>query len=148
MSKAASRNVEVPKRIHVLGSGRHEEGVAGGAVIPGEVVSLATTNKYVRHATAGAYCEKTFAIEDALQGRPISTAYALDERLSFVVASPGDVVFGWLKGAENATRGALLASAGDGTLRVKQAADIAIAIAMDPLNLTALPAARLKVRIL
>jgi len=67
-----------------------------------------------------------------LQGRTIDTAYAQDELVSFVIASPGDVVYAFLSGGENVNPGALLNSNGDGTLQA--GTTNALAIALEPVN--------------
>lgn len=106
-------------RIHLIGSGRLEEDIAGAALTPGHLIeayNASGTKKVRKHSTEGGYAERGFALEDALQGREIDTAYAADERVSYVLAAPGDVVYAYLKAGENVAIGAKLISAGDGTL--------------------------------
>jgi hypothetical protein len=130
-----------PHRIHLLGDGRHEEGIASGVIRPGDL--LAVTNddasaprlKYIRHADAGGVAERAFALEDALQGRSIDTNYADGEVVSLVLAEPGDVVFATLAVGENVETGDALTSNGDGTLKVSSS-DAPIAIALEAMDLS------------
>ncbi len=63
---------EAPKRIHLLGDGRHEEAVAGGTIRPGDLIKLNSDGEVVVHGSAGGNAEALFALEDALQGKEIS----------------------------------------------------------------------------
>ena len=139
-----------PKRIHLLGSGRTEEGVAAGAITPGHLLTRNSSGNLIKHATAGGWAEKQFAVEDALQGRTIADAYASAERVTTVLASPGDVVYAWLSGGEVVTQDEFLTSNGDGTLKVAGSTDIRIAVPLE--NVDASDSAdvdeRIRVRIL
>lgn len=95
--------------------GRKEEALAGGAITPGMLVELNSAGKVIAHNSEGAVHERMFAEEDALQGRTIATAYALNELVQLWLAQPGDEVNAWLKAGENVAKGAILISAGDGT---------------------------------
>lgn len=139
---------EVPKRIHLLGDGRHEEAVAGGTIRPGDLIKLNSDGEVVVHATAAGNAERLFALEDALQGKEISESYANDDVVGFVVASPGDVVYAYLSWGENVAKGDLLESNGDGALR-KWTSGKVIAVSLDTLNLSDSESAdeRLRVRV-
>jgi len=126
---------EVPKRIHLLGDGRHEEFVAAGVVRPGDLIKMDSDGKVVKHASAGGYAERLFALEDALQGKEIGDSYAADDVVGAVVAQPGDVVYAWLSWGENVTKGDTLVSNGDGALKKLSSTDKPIAIALETLNL-------------
>jgi hypothetical protein len=141
---------EVPKRIHLLGDGRHEEIVAAGAIRPGALLVLTTAGKVTEHATAGGYAERLFALEDALQGKEISESYAADDVVGIVVAQPGDVVYAYLSWGEDVETGELLTSNGDGALKVATGSDKPIAVALEDLDLSDSESAdeRLRVRIL
>lgn len=142
---------ELPKRILLIADDdyRHEEALAGGAITPGHLIALASTGKVVVHPTAGGAAERAFALEDALQGRSISTAYSADELVSFAICEPGDVVYAFLVNGENASIGSKLSSNGDGTLQVAAGVEIVVAISLEALNLSDSEhaPARLKVRI-
>lgn len=139
-----------PKRIHLLGDGRHEEAVAAGAITPGMLITQDNAGKVVAHGTAGGWAEKNFAVEDALQGKTIDDAYASGDRVSSVLCKPGDVVLAWLSGGENADTSEFLTSNGDGTLKVATSTDIRIAVPLE--NVDASDSAdvneRIRVRIL
>jgi len=127
---------EKPKRIHLLGDGRHEEAVAAAGITPGHLIALNSDGKVVVHPTSGGYAETAFALEDALQGRTIDKAYVADEVVSYVLAEGGDVVYAWLNVGENVAIGDLLSSNGDGTLEKVSGAEIPLAIALETLNLS------------
>lgn len=142
--------MEAPKRIHLLGDGRHEEGVAGGTVKPGHLVALNSDGEIVVHPTSGGPAEALFALEDALQGRTIDTAYAADDVVAIVVAEKGDVVYAWLNVGESVAKGDYLVSNGDGTLQKRSSSEIAVAVSLDTLNLSDSEHApeRIRVRVL
>lgn len=123
-----------PTRIHLLGSGRQEEFTAGGAITPGHLIKVNSANAAVVHATDGGYAEKIFAVEDALQGNPITTAYASGDKVSAIIAAPGDVIYAWLAGGETAVIGSLLSSNGDGTLAVEGASGVVLAVAIEAVD--------------
>jgi hypothetical protein len=88
-----------------------------------------------------------------LQGRTIDDAYAIGERVFYVIANKGDVVQAWLSGGEAANVGDNLISNGDGTLQVEAGSDagqarIAVAVeAVDQSNSDDTDS-RIKVRVL
>jgi len=127
-----SEIVQYPKRIHLLGDGRHEEHTAGGAITPGMLVALNSVGHVVAHPGAAGPAEKAFALEDALQGRTIETAYAEGELVGIVMCNSGDVVYAFLSGGENVNPGAYLNSNGDGSLQA--GTTNAIAVALEPVN--------------
>jgi hypothetical protein len=143
---------ELPKRIHLLGSGRHEEGIAAGAIKPGMLIAITsavtTPNTVTPHATSGGYAERNYALEDALQGRTIADAYKATEIVAFVSAEPGDVVYAWLNNGENVSSGDLLQSGGDGTL-IKRTSGVAVAVALEAVHADdSVDDARIKARVL
>ena len=139
-----------PKRIHLLGSGRHEEGVAGATITPGMLIDTGAAGTLAPHASAGGVAEKAFAIEDALQGKTINDNYASGSRVSYVLAAPGDVVYGWLASGEKTTTASFLTSNGDGTLKVAGGTDVRVAKALEALDLedSFAPDTRIRIRVL
>lgn len=127
----------------------YNEARAAGAITPGHLIKHDANNKVVVHATAGGAAEKLFATEDVniLRGKTIDDAFATNDLVSYIPADNGDEIYAWLKGAQNVAAGDLLASAGDGTLQAV-GAGVAIAVANEALNLTALPAARIRIRVM
>ena len=139
-----------PKRIHLRGSGIQEEAIAASAIRPGDLIDVDTNGKVAKHASAGGWAEKAFALEDALQGKDIDQNYAADDRVSFVIAHPGDIVLAWLSGGETATKGSYLTSNGDGSLKVASSTDVRVAKALEAVDASdsADVDERIKVRIL
>lgn len=139
-----------PKRIHLLGDGRHEEDVAAATITPGMLIDKDTNGAVIPHGTAGGAAEKAFALEDALQGRSIATNYASGERVSYVLANSGDVVYAWLAAGETATKASFLTSNGDGTLKVATSTDTRLAKSMEAVDQSDSSDgdARIKVRVL
>ena len=98
--------------------GRKDEAVAGAAGIkPGMLVKLNSTNQVVVHPTADGFAARKIVLEDALQGKTVSDAYASGDRVSFIHANPTSKLNLLCKHGSNYTVGTLLASAGDGTFQ-------------------------------
>jgi hypothetical protein len=135
----------------LIGQGRVEQGLAGAALVPGKLVSLNSAGKYVTHGTSGGVAEKVFVTEAALVGKGLNdTSYGVDEVVALYLGGPGDEVRAFLNPGQNASVGALLASAGNGNLKVWQTGEVAIAVALQAMNLTASGsvATRISVRLL
>lgn len=79
-------------RIALRVCGRYDEALAAAALSPGHLLELNTAGKVRKHSTAGGRIERMVAIEDALQGKTHTQAYAADDIVRFVLAYPGDVV--------------------------------------------------------
>jgi len=138
-----------PKRIHLAGYGRIEEGTAGGSITPGHLIQLNSSGNLVVHATAGGPAERAFAVEDALQGKEIGDAYSSGSRVTYVLAAPGDVVYAFLAAGQNASIGSFLAAGGGGNLRVASGTDVRLAVALEALDLTSSGSpGRIRVRVL
>ena len=140
--------VEAPKTVVLkgdLGQG-HREYAAGGAITPGHLINLANTGKVVVHASAAGECPPMFAKEDALQGKTIADAYASDDRVFCHQAVSGDEIYAWLEDNHNISIGALLESAGDGTLQALTG-DHAIAQALEAVDTTGAPTAAARIRV-
>lgn len=105
---------ETPARIHLKGMGRREEALAAGVVRPGQLLSLNVDGDVVPHGIVLGQAERLFAEEDALQGRAISTDYSSGERVTMVLAAPGDEIYAWLAVGETVSKGDFLASDGFG----------------------------------
>jgi len=98
---------------------------AGGAITPGHLVERNTSGNVVVHPTAGGNYSPTFAIEDSLQGKEITDAYATNNRVQVAFLSSGMEVAAILTTSQTIVIGDLLESAGNGTVRkhTVQAAD-------------------------
>ena len=142
---------ETPKRIVLIGGERLEEGVAASAITPGHLIKQDSDGNLIPHNVAGGNAEKAFAVEDALQGKTISDAYAADDTVFFTVAQPGDVIYALLADGESADPSEFLTSNGDGTLKVATSTDIRIAVPLETVDNSEtadVAAARIKVRVL
>ena len=131
-----------PHRIHLLGDGRQEEDIAGGAILPGHLLATTSAAKtspnacgtVVKHATAGGASERKFALEDALQGKTIDDAYAEGDIVASVQCVPGDVVYAWLSEGAVVTPASFLTSNGDGTLKVATGSDVIVGKALEDVD--------------
>lgn len=103
-------------QIQLKGGFWRDELRAAAALTPGHLIERTAADKVQVHATEGGFAERAFAVEDALQGKTIDDAYALDDLVSYNLVKPGSEVQAWLKAGENVAIGAKLVSAGDGTL--------------------------------
>jgi hypothetical protein len=121
------------------------ERVANAALRPGHLIELMSTNKFRMHATAGGSVSPImFAIEDTLQGKDVTEAYAATDIVVGVIPQRGDFIRAWLKNGENASIGSKLESAGAGLLQVHTAdgsnapnvEEQVVAIAMEAANLS------------
>lgn len=96
--------------------GAREELIAAGAITPGHLCKRSSATQVVVHSTQNGAAEKLFAVEDALQGNTVDTAYSSTNRVQLVRALPGDRINALIAIGETITAGDLLVSAGDGTL--------------------------------
>ncbi len=129
--------------IVIKGTGLRRERVANAAITPGHLVEVMTSGNLRVHATAGGIAQAAFAIEDELQGNPISTDYATDAVVQYNIFEKGDVVNALIANGENIAIGNYLVSAGDGTLelmRVDSSAEITeqypVAIALEDCDMS------------
>lgn len=100
------------------------EAIANAVMTPGHLIELMSTGKVRVHANAAQNAVPMFAVEDDLQGKDITDAYAAAARVKYVIPRRGDVIYALLADGQSASIGDFLESAGDGTLQV-HAADIA-----------------------
>ena len=115
------------------------EAIAGAAITPGHLIKRNSSNQFVVHSSATKFAQSMFALEDELQGKGITNAYAQNDRVQANVCLPGDQVNALLKASENVAIGDFLESAGDGTLQkmVLSSADdpqFPVAIALEASN--------------
>lgn len=113
------------KTIVLRGNGIRKERQAGGAITPGHLVALNSSNKVVVHPTAADTAQKAFAVENDLIGNDIDTAYAADDTVLYEILPKGSEVYAFVvAGGAAIVIGDKLESAGNGTLR-KVATDAA-----------------------
>lgn len=104
--------------IHLAGAFRLTEHrtKASEAIYPGMLVSIDSSGLIVKHATAGGFGEKAFALEDALQGKIVTDVYADADLVPVAIEQSGSLVNALLLAGSNYTVGTQLISHGDGTL--------------------------------
>lgn len=93
------------------------EGEANAAISPGMLVELMSTGKYRAHATAGGDALRMFALENYLEGKEITDAYAAEDKVQIWLPVPGDEVYALIADEQNIAVGDLLVSNGDGLLK-------------------------------
>lgn len=123
------------QQIHLIGSFRRDEKLAAAALSPGHLLEVTSADKVQKESTGAVVVDRLVAVEDALQGNPITTAYALGDLVSFNIYAPGAEAQVYLKAGENVAIGAKLESNGDGTL-VALSSGVAVAIAMEAQDLS------------
>ena len=107
------------------------EKAAGGAITPGHLVKLNSSDQLVVHDSAGGLLTpKMIAFEDELQGKTITDAYASGNQVQAEILDPGDEVYAIIATSQTISIGDRLESAGDGTLR-----EYALASADDTSNI-------------
>jgi hypothetical protein len=116
------------RTIIVKGDPIHKETDAAEALMPGHLISFDTDGKGIKHATAGAKTAPAFVVERSWIGEDTETTIAIGERVEYVVGRNGDEFFARISGDPTAIApGALLTSAGDGTLRAATGTEEGIA---------------------
>jgi len=106
-----------PSRIQLKGnSGCYEEYLAAGVIKPGHLIRVQLNGFVIPHDFERGQAERMFALEDALQGRGIETAYASGERVFCYLAVPGEQIYAWLAFGQSVQIGDFLASDGNGNL--------------------------------
>lgn len=124
----------IPKTIELYGMGCQHEDVAVGGIRPGMLVERVATGIQV-HSTAGGTASTHFAVEYDMTGGTIDTVYNTGENTVFKTYAAGSGVFALVAGGAGAIADrALLASAGDGTLRLAALDEIAVAQAMEAVD--------------
>ena len=106
------------KTIVLKGHGVRSEALASVAVTPGMLVIEESTGKVKPHNVAGGNARAIVAVEDDLQGRAISTDYAIGDLVQYNAMAPGDECNMLLANGSVTAIGSMLESAGDGTLQV------------------------------
>jgi hypothetical protein len=124
-----------------------EDAAAGAAITPGMLVTLNSSGLVVAHATAAAATARNFAMERDEMGKDMDTAYATGDRVKVACLSQGERVNALIATGQNIGIGALLESAGNGTLRIL-AAGVPLAQALEAVNNASGSNARLRVQII
>jgi len=95
-----------------------EEFTAGGAITPGQLMEINSSDAVVVHNSADEDQYALFALPDESQGKDIDDAYATGERVQAYWARRGDIVNALLADGQTAVIGSFLTSNGDGDLKV------------------------------
>jgi len=104
--------------IILKGNGIRKERIANAAITPGMLVELMSTNKVRKHASAGAYAQSAYAVENEVVGDDIDVDYAAADNVLYNVMERGAEINALVAAAAAAlVIGDKLESAGDGTLR-------------------------------
>ena len=98
------------------GDYKYEERIAAAEVYPGHILEVDSAGKVKKHATAGGWGQQMVAVEDALQGNLVSTAYAAAALVRIHIQRPGARFQGRLKAGEDISIGDPLISDGAGCL--------------------------------
>jgi len=105
------------RTIHSKGDYRTEEVAAAGTITPGMLCEMTSAATVQAHSTEGGRAERLVAMEDALQGRAVSTNYSASEIVTLGLPVPGTEMAMLIASGESANIGDELVSAGDGTLK-------------------------------
>ena len=114
-----------------------DEAIAASAINPGnliEVINNSGVTEVQNHSTSDGIAAPTVAVEDDLQGKGITDAYAAASRVQYLHFAPGERALMHLANGENASIGDFLSSNGDGTLQVSTT--LAIGIAKENIDMT------------
>ena len=118
-------------------NGHHDEGACGAATSPGMAVELQADGKYDPMVSAQAAALKRglqIVKEDALQGKTTAAAYAVDDRLFFFTALPGDHINALVKSGEDIDIGDKLVVVGGSNGRFEEAAGTETKYQLEPLQ--------------
>lgn len=137
----------MPNTITLKGNFIREEAKAGEAgIYPGMLIELDSNGDALKQTADGDVCEKAVAVEDALQGNTINTVYAENTRVQYDIYSSGSIANVRIASGETVSQGDFLVSNGGGTFRVMEdessgsgVGEYALAVALDPLDMTASP---------
>lgn len=119
-----------PKTIILAGGGVRREGVAGGTITPGMLIS-GPDSALVPHGDAGNLAQAAFALEYDLTGRSITDDYSAGDQVLYSVLKEGSEVYAILADGEDVSKGDPLASNGDGKLAAAAATNFVVARALE-----------------
>lgn len=140
-----------PKTIMLRGSmSSHSERVcAENSIRPGMLVEIDSLNRFRPHATAAGQAAPTFAREASMIGRDIDDLYVQNETVHAWDCQSGDQVYAILEDGHNVAVGAILESAGDGSLQ-PVTGNFGIAKALEAVNTSggAVATSRIRVQVL
>ena len=103
---------------HLIGPFRRDEKIAAGAITPGMLIELDSSDEVQAHSSEGGDGIPMFAEVDALQGNTLDTDYAADDLVSINIEGIGSECQAFLQAGQTAVIDSELISGGDGTLIV------------------------------
>lgn len=107
--------------ILLKGRGIRKEGIAGGAITPGDLLTINSSGNLIRHASASLKAAPLFAVENDLTGKTITDDYAQNDYVqSEYLWSGCEVLANVAANAAAIAIGDLLESDGAGGLRKVQ----------------------------
>lgn len=139
-----------PKTILLRGDPLAGEGLGAGVILPGHLLERDSGGTISVHSVAEGIASPMFAREEEYAGGGIDTAYADGDRIPYYIGRTGDQFYAILEDGHNVAVGALLESAGDGTLQLVGTAGVAIVRALEAVNTAggATATARIKVEVI
>lgn len=138
-----------PKCVLIRGSmtPHTERKAAEGVITPGHLLMFDSQGRFKVHDTAAGAAATVFARENSMVGKSIDDTYVQNDTVPAWHCRSGDWVYALLDTGQNVAAGALLNSAGDGSLQ--SGSTNAIARALEAVNNSGGAAhARIRVEIL
>ncbi len=114
----------------------YDEAPCATIVSPGMLLDQNASNAIVPHGTANVAAAPMVAIEDALQGKAIEDAYAVNDPVRFQYLQQGNWFQGVLTAGQNVIVGDKVSSGGNGKFIKTTGANIPIARVMEAKDLT------------
>jgi len=112
------------------------ENLADAALSPGHILEVNSDNEVLKHNSAGAIAQIRVAVEDALQGKTVATAYAAAALVPNHIQRRGTKFQAMLFAGENVSIGDPLMSDGSGRLIAHTGTNIVLAWADEALDLS------------
>lgn len=106
-----------PETILLIGDPNRIEREAGGAITPGHLLEINSSNAFIVHNSAGVIAYPLFAVENDIAGDDLLHAYASGEKVQANWFRPGDEVLALVANGESIVIGDFLESNGNGELR-------------------------------
>jgi len=103
--------------LRVIAPQLREEALAVAAITPGQLLERTSADKFQRHSVPGGLHGRLIALEDELQGKGITTDYAVGARVQAKVFVPGEKANMLLADGEDVAIGDVAASNGNGDVR-------------------------------
>ncbi len=103
------------KTIVLMGKGiRKERPAAAAGIRPGDLVEVDVNGDFAVHSTALGSAQRSFVVENELEGKGIDDNYLDNEQVHVEACHPGMEVLAWLLQDEVAVIGSFLDSVGAG----------------------------------